>query len=70
MSARLETVQEAAELRRDAETEFRRALVNAAERDPHTGKPYHTLSEIGRAAGLTKPGCAYLIRRTREENAR
>lgn len=62
MSALLENVRDARELLLAADREWRRALVNAATR--------HSLSQIAEAAGLSKPGVAYLIRREREENGK
>jgi hypothetical protein len=59
VSVLLEAVAEARELRQQAEREFRRALVRAAEA--------HSLREIARVAGITFSGVAYLLRRERGE---
>ena len=59
MSAFLEAVTIARELRDSAEKEFRSALVRA--------RAHHSMSEVGRAAGLTRQGIAYLLRRERGE---
>lgn len=60
MSALLDIVAEARELREAAEREWRNAIVRA-----RAGK--HTLEEIGRAAGLKKAGVAYILKRERGE---
>ena len=56
MSAVLDAVREAAARRTWADQEFRKLL-----REAH-GEG-HSLAEIGRAAGLTKQGVRWLIRR-------
>ena len=56
MSALLDIVAEARELREAAEANFAKAIVRA-----RAGR--HTLEEIGRAAGLKKAGIAYILRR-------
>jgi hypothetical protein len=60
VSAFLEAVQHARELRDAAARNFRDALVRAKQEG-------HSLSELGRAAGLTRAGVAYLLRRERGE---
>lgn len=60
MSALLDIVAEARELRESAEANFAKAIVRA-----RAGK--HTLEEIGRAAGLKKAGVAYILKRERGE---
>ena len=60
MSALLDAVRDAAENRASAESEFRSLLVQA-----QAGG--HSLSEIGRACGLTKQGVRWIIRRERGE---
>jgi hypothetical protein len=59
MSALLEAITLARDLRDSAEREFRTALVNAKER--------HSLSELARAGGLSRAGVQYLLRRERGE---
>jgi len=56
VSAVLDAVREAAQARDAADSDFRRLL-----REAH-GEG-HSLAEIGRAAGLTKQGVRWLIRR-------
>jgi len=60
VSAFLEAVQHARNLRDLADRSFREALVRAKQEG-------HSLSELGRAAGLTRAGVAYLLRRERGE---
>lgn len=60
MSSFLEAVSHARKLRDSAERGFRSALVRAKSEG-------HSLSELGRAAGLTRAGVAYLLRRERGE---
>ena len=60
MSAFLEAVSSARKLRDLANRSFREALIRAKEEG-------HSLSELGRAAGLTRAGVAYLLRRERGE---
>lgn len=59
MSALLDLCAEARELRATAEREWVRAIVRA-----RAGR--ETLSAIGRAAGLTKAGTAYVLKRESE----
>jgi hypothetical protein len=59
MSALLDAVAEARELRQTSEREFRSALVEAREQ--------HTVVEIAHAAGITRQGVSYLLRRERGE---
>jgi hypothetical protein len=60
VSAFLEAVQHARHLRDLAEQGFRETLVRAKQEG-------HSLSELGRAAGLTRAGVQYLLRRERGE---
>lgn len=62
MTALLEILQEARELRDTAEREFRLALRRASEQ--------HTLRELAGVTGLTRQGVHYLLRREREENGK
>lgn len=59
MSVLLDVVTEARELRDRAEHEFRTALVRA--------KAHHSLAELARAAGMSRPGIQYILRRARGE---
>jgi DNA-directed RNA polymerase sigma subunit (sigma70/sigma32) len=60
VSALLEIVQELAEVRRNAETELRRAIVRA--------KSQHTLEAIGRAAMLSKQRVSQIVNAAKEED--
>lgn len=61
MTALLEILQEARDLRDAAEREFRLALKRAAE--------LHTLRELASVTGLTRQGVHWLLKREqREEN--
>ena len=62
MSALLDIVREARELREAAEHNFRVAIVRA--------KSQHTLTEIGRAAGLGKARISQIVNQSREERAK
>jgi len=61
VSALLEAVALARELRDSAEREFRSALVRAKVEGGHS------LSQLGRAAQMSRAGVNYLIRRERGE---
>jgi len=70
----LEAVSDARKLRDLADRNFREALVlrdladrNFREALVRAQREGHSLSELGRAAGLTRAGVAYLLRRERGE---
>lgn len=62
MSALLDIVREARDLRDSANVELRRAIIRA--------RSQHTLEEIGRAAGLGKQRISQIVNQHREENTK
>ena len=60
MTALLQIVSDAREIRDQAEREFRLAICRAKER--------HSFREVAAAAGMTRAGVQHVLRRHREEN--